>query len=53
MSPERRQEEATMWVCQACWLCQAVMHCRTLGAGVGVGRQAFFIALYKKARLRC
>lgn len=31
MRPERRQEEATPWICQACWLCQAVMHCRTLG----------------------
>lgn len=37
MCPERRQEEATLWICQACWLCQTVMHCRTLGRGGKTG----------------
>lgn len=49
MCPERRQEKVTLWICQACWLCQTVMHCRTRGE---VGRQASFIALYKRALLR-
>lgn len=31
MCPESRQEEAILWVCQACWLCQTVMHHGTLG----------------------
>lgn len=49
MCPERRQEEATLWVCQACWLCQIVMHGRTLGE---MWEADLLHCIFKRAQLR-